>query len=169
MDGMDMSSHDHGSSSSDMSSMSMMSMTFFGGTGTSLYSNQFTPTTTGGYAGACIFLIVLTILYRSLFALKAMLEARWIDQALQRRYVVVADKTPESERIRRDTDAKTGTLSTNGVEEEVKVVHMPKRGVMPWRFSVDLPRACLVTVMVGIGYLLYVLPTLLASPLLATY
>jgi solute carrier family 31 (copper transporter), member 1 len=162
-------SHDHTSSSSDMSSMDMssmdssdtmsmshMQMTFFGGTGTPLYSTQFTPDSVGAYAGACIFLIVLTILYRCLFAGKALLEQRWMDQALQRRYVVVADKTPESERVRRDSTAKSGTLSTNGVEEEVKVVHMPKRGVMPWRFSVDLPRALLVTVMVGIGYLLFV-------------
>lgn len=135
-------------------SASEMAMTFFGGAGTSLYSQQFTPTTTGGYAGACIFLIILTIIYRSLFALKTILENRWTNQAVQRRYVVVADKTPEAERVRTDEDAKTALMSANGMEEEVKVVYRSNKGPQPWRFSVDLPRAALVTVTTGVGYLL---------------
>lgn len=137
-----------------------MAMTFFSSTSTSLYSEAFTPSTPAGYAGACIFLVTLTILYRSLFAFKAVVEARWVDKALKRRFVVVADRVSEAERVRGDPDAKMATMTTNGIDEEVKVVNMPKRGVMPWRFSVDLPRAVLVTVMVGMGYLLY------ASPLL---
>lgn len=133
---------------------SMMAMTFFGGAGTPLYSMQFTPTTTGGYAGACIFLIVLAAIFRSLYAVKAVLEHRWASQAVQRRYVVVADKTPEAEKIRSDEDARTALISANGVEEEVKIVYRPSKGAQPWRFSVDLPRAVLVTVMTGLGYLL---------------
>lgn len=132
-------------------------MTFFGGTGTPLYSMQFMPTTTGGYAGTCIFLIILAIVYRGLFAFKAMLENRWMTQALNRRYVVVADKMPAAERIRSSGESKTAVLTANGVDENVMVVHRPKSATMPWRFSVDLPRAGLVTVIVGLGYLLYVL------------
>lgn len=131
-----------------------MAMTFFGGTGTPLYSMQFTPTTTGAYAGACIFLIILTMLYRSLYALRAVLENRWTNAAIQRRYVVVADRTPEAERIRSDEDAKTAVMTANGIEEEVKIVYRPTRGAQPWRFSVDLPRAALATVTSGVGYLL---------------
>lgn len=67
---------------------------------------------------------------------------------------MVADKTPMSERLERDPDAKHAVLSANGVEEHVRVVQQANHGVQPWRFSVDLPRAALVTVMAGVGYLL---------------
>jgi copper transporter 1 len=71
---------------------------------------------------------------------------------------VVAEKQPVSEQARTDPDLKTAILTANGVEEHVKVIHRPARSVQPWRFSVDLPRALLVTVMTGVGYLLYVVP-----------
>ena len=73
---------------------------------------------------------------------------------MQRRYVVVANKTPVSERISSDVDSKTAVLSVNGVEENVKVVHSPVQHVQPWRLSVDVPRALLVMVIGGVGYLL---------------
>jgi len=131
-----------------------MTMAFFNSQETSLYSKDWTPSGTAGYAGTCIFLIILSVFYRSLFAMKHILESKWTDEAWNRRYVVVADKQPESERAKRDPDLKTGMLTTNGVEEHVKVLHKPVRGVQPWRFSVDLPRALFVTVILGIGYLL---------------
>jgi hypothetical protein len=133
---------------------SEMTMAFFNSHNTPLYSKGWTPSGTGGYAGTCIFLIILSIIYRSLFALKHILEARWRDQAWNRRYVVVADKQPVSEQMQQAPDLKTAVLTANGVEAHVKVLHKPTRGVQPWRFSVDLPRACLVTVIAGIGYLL---------------
>jgi len=133
---------------------SEMDMTFFTSHTTPLYSLKWQPTSTAGYAGTCIFLIILALIYRSLFAVKHILEQRWTDKAWERRYVVVADKQPVSEQARIDPDLKTAILSANGVEENVKIVHRPVRGVQPWRFSVDLPRSLLVTVMVGIGYLL---------------
>ena len=83
------------------------------------------------------------------------MEKRWLDEASNRRYIVVAGRSPEAERISEDSDAKTGTLLTKrGVEETVRVVTRKVRDVQPWRFSVDVPRAAAVTVMVGIGYLL---------------
>lgn len=62
----------------------------------------------------------------------------------------------------RPSDGKgglTGVLSANGVEEKVRLVQpvdVLAGGLWsrPWRLSVDLPRALLVTVMVGVGYLL---------------
>ena len=130
-------------------------MVFFTSTSTALYSASWVPHSAGGYAGVCIFLILLAIVFRSLFALRAILEARWLDQALQRRYVVVRGRAPEAERIEGDADAKEARLvSARGVEEKVKVVKKEKRGAMPWRFSVDLPRAGLLTVISGVGYLL---------------
>lgn len=132
----------------------MMATEFFNSETTPLYSSGWTPSGTGSYAGTCIFLIVLAILFRSLFAVKHLLEARWADQAYQRRFVVVVDKQPISEQYQSDADSKTGVLTANGVEENVKVVQKPTYTVQPWRFSVDLPRAGLVTLIAGIGYLL---------------
>jgi hypothetical protein len=135
----------------------MMSMEFVNIQTTPLYAAGWTPSSTGGYAGTCIFLNILAILFRSLFAAKHILEARWADQAHQRRFIVVADKQPVSEQYRDDLDSKTGVLTANGVEENVKVVHKPTHAVQPWRASVDVPRAGLVTIISGVGYLLYVL------------
>jgi len=56
--------------------------------------------------------------------------------------------------IDQDPDAKTGSLITvNGVEENVKVVQA-KGGFMPFRLSVDVPRAAVVTVIAAVTYLL---------------
>lgn len=84
-----------------------------------------------------------------------MLELRWSAAARNRRYVVVAGRTPESGRIESDPDAKEGSLVTaQGVEERVKVVQATKQPVIPFRLSVDIPRALMTFVIVGIGYLL---------------
>jgi copper transporter 1 len=139
-----------------MGSSSNMSMgsTFVNSHTTPLYSIAWTPKSSGGYAGTCIFLIILAIIYRVLLAGRHIVENRWRDKAWQRRYIVVADRTPVSEQLQRDPDAKTAILTANGVEEHVKIVHRPTRGVQPWRFSVDLPRAILTTIVLGVGYLL---------------
>ncbi|KAJ5376823.1 Ctr copper transporter [Penicillium cosmopolitanum] len=149
MDGMDMSSD-----SSSSSSMSMP-MVFTNSHTTPLFSNTWTPSSTGAYAGTCIFLILLAIIDRSLFALKAVMERRWRAAHLNRRYIAIAGRTSESERIEADPNAKLSTLiSAYGVEENVKVVHNVADGPIPWRFSVDFPRAGLVLCIIGISYLL---------------
>ena len=129
-------------------------MAFFNSKTTALYAKSWQPSGTTGYAGTCLFLLFLTIAFRSLFAVRRGLENRWMVQALNRRYVVVADRQPVSEQLRTDPDLKSGVLTTNGVEETVKVVHRSITGPQPWRFSVDLPRAALFTLTTGIGYLL---------------
>jgi hypothetical protein len=99
------------------------------------------------------------MLARGLVAIKSVLEQRWLDAARSRRYVVVADQTPMAERVAaadQDPDSKTSMLvSAQGVEERVRVVQR-RAGppVMAWRFSTDLPRAALVAVTAGVGYLL---------------
>jgi len=121
---------------------------------TPLYGAGWTPTTAGGYAGSCIFLVFLAILLRLLFAGKALLEQRWSIAARNRRYVRVHGRTTEAGRIDQDPDAKTGSLITvNGVEENVKVV-VAKSEFMPFRLSVDVPRAALTTVIAAVAYLL---------------
>lgn len=141
----------------------MMQMIFFSSTSTPLYSSDWTPRTTSDYAGTCIFLMSLAALFRALFAVKHAMEKKWYDRAARRRYIVIAGKPPEAQRTREDVDANSGTLLTKmGLEEDVRIVRRNVREVQPWRLSVDLPRAGLVTTMTGIGYLLYVVKTILS-------
>jgi hypothetical protein len=81
----------------DMSSMrsngGSMSMVFTTDHSTPLFSSQWTPTTGGGYAGTCIFLVALAILSRVLLAYRHFQEHRWHDKAVKRRYVIVAGES----------------------------------------------------------------------------
>jgi len=141
----------------DSDSMSSMSMTmmFTNSHTTPLYANSWTPSSEGGYAGTCIFLVLLAMMLRLLFAAKAICEQRWLMNAQKRRYVLVRGRATEAGRIDQDPVAKTGSLVTaNGVEENVKVVQAKTRAVVPFRLSVDVPRACLTTVLAGVSYLL---------------
>ncbi|KAJ4321089.1 hypothetical protein N0V84_005558 [Fusarium piperis] len=144
------SSHSsHGSSSS-----SIMAMVFQTQRQTPLYSDSWTPESAGAYAGTCIFLAILAIIARCLVAFKTVMEARWLDREAARRYVAVNGKLPLAEQIASGPDARRMTLTENGVEETVVVVERKRAATRPWRFSVDPVRACLDTVIVGIGYLL---------------
>lgn len=135
--------------------MTSMQMVFVNSQSTPLYSKSWTPSSTGQYAGTCIFLICLAMTLRGLLAAKHILEIRWSAQARDRRYIVVQGRTPESGRIENDPDAKDGALITaQGVEERVKVVRSVKQQVIPFRLSVDVPRAGLTLVIVGVAYLL---------------
>jgi hypothetical protein len=152
-----------------MSNMTTAMATFFSSTTTPLYSQGWTPKTAGGYAGTIIFLILLGALSRLLIALRTGLESKWHHAALRRRYVVVAccgdpaageqgvvAKETLAERLAADPTGSTATLTANGVEESVRVVQAPQKGPVPWRLSVDAPRAGLVTVQAGVMYLLMV-------------
>lgn len=95
------------------------------------------------------------MMLRLLFAAKALCEQRWIAAARKRRYVLVKGRTTEAGRIDQDPDAKTGSLVTaQGVEENIKVVQARGAAVVPFRLSVDVPRAILTTVIAGVSYLL---------------
>jgi len=145
-------------SSSDSSSMTMsqMAMVFFTSTDTPLFSASWAPHSTGNYAGTCIFLIMLAALFRFLFAVKAWKENAWLEAELKRRYVTVVGKLPLSQRISNDLDTKRMVLSVNGIEENVMVLQRHGLKVRPWRLSVEPVRACIDTVLAGIGYLLMI-------------
>lgn len=132
----------------------MMQMTFFTATNTPLYSESWTPQNAGQYAGTCIFLIVLAITLRAIFTAKFFLEARALKNALKRRYVVVAGEKAVTDQAMDDGNSMTGILTSNGVQEDVRIVSAPAQHTQPWRFSVDLPRALLMTVAAAVGYLL---------------
>ena len=106
------------------------------------------------YAGTCVFLIVLAVIFRFLIAFKSVLEHRWIDAELNRRYVVVRRNVDTKERVSSDSDPKRALLTENGVEEDVMIVQKHVKGVRPWRITTDGPRAAIDTVIAGILYLL---------------
>ena len=154
---MDMSNM-HSGHSTGMS----MSMVFTTDHSTPLYSSQWTPTSSGGYAGTCIFLVVLAIISRLLQAYRHLLEVKWHDRAVQRRYVVIAGESPAQREKQLGADetetSEEATLTVRGADERVRVLRTSRRGVetQPWRISTDLPRACVFTVQAGVGYLLSV-------------
>lgn len=143
-----------GMSGTETTSHGMMQMAFFTATNTPLYSDSWTPQNAGQYAGTCIFLIVLAITLRALFTAKSFLEARAMASALKRRYVVVAGQKSLAEQAMNDGSSMTGILTTNGLQEDVRVISAPVKHTQPFRFSVDLPRALLMTVAAAVGYLL---------------
>lgn len=96
------------------------------------------------------------MILRSLFAVKTICEHKWSAAARNRRFILIKGQSTEAGRIDRDPDAKTGSLVTaQGVEEEVKVVQAKSKAILPFRMSVDVPRAILTTIIAGVGYLLY--------------
>ena len=89
-----------------------------------------------------------------------MLEVKWHDKAMKRRYVVIAGETTEQRERQlgfRDSEkTEEATLTSRGLDERVRVLRASRRGIetKPWRFSTDLPRACVFTVQAGLRYLL---------------
>ncbi|KAI8648734.1 hypothetical protein NCS55_01481700 [Fusarium keratoplasticum] len=122
------------------------------GAGTSLYCSLWNPTSVDGYAGTCLFLIVLGVILRSLVAVKAVLERRWIDAELNSRYVVVKRKSI-NECMGGDSESNRSLLTENGVERNVFVVRRGMEGARPWRITVDGARAAIDTVIAGVLYL----------------
>lgn len=114
------------------------------------------PSTIGQYAGICISIVVLAIVFRSLLALRAIRERKQLDAKLNLRYVVVSGRMPLEESPLGDNNSTKVVLSANGVEEDVIVVKKKPKDVRPWRISTDTPRALLDTTIAGVGYLLYV-------------
>lgn len=138
-DDTDMSGMSHSSSSSSGTGMTMV---FFTSTSTPLFAAAWTPRSTGTYVGTCVFLIVLGVIYRGLHAWKAVLERRWA-AAVRGRVVVVA-KGKES-----DEDDEGPPKETKEATPVAEVT-----AARSWRWSSDLPRAALLTVNSGVGYLL---------------
>ncbi|KAI5371117.1 putative Ctr copper transporter [Septoria linicola] len=155
---MDHSSMSSDSSSSSGMSMGSMSMVFTTDHSTALYSSAWTPQSTGAYAGTCIFLIILGVISRLLLAYRHVLETKWHDKAVKRRYVMVAGESASERQLDTTADEKSeqATLTMRGLDENVRVVRMPRQQAQgtPWRFSTDLPRACIFTLQAAVGYFL---------------
>ncbi|KAF1355301.1 Ctr copper transporter [Delphinella strobiligena] len=141
-----------------------MSMVFTTDHSTPLYSNGWTPTTSGAYAGTCIFVAVLAIIARCLQAWRHTLEVNWQEKKLNPRWLSVSNKDAASEGASSASSepqekSDEAVLSVRGIGGKVRG---GKGGLgrkrcgnsIPWRLSVDLPRACIFTVQAGVGYLL---------------
>ncbi len=126
-------------------SMSSMMMAFFTSTSTTLYSITWTPSSKGQYAGTCVFLILLGTIFRALFALRAIQEAKRLEAERKRRYVIGSGMKKKS-----DYDSK------EAISTESSVLEVPPRKVRPWRISTDVPGAIMDTIIAGVGYLLSV-------------
>lgn len=117
--------------------------TLFASTSTPLFSTKWTPSTTGQYAGLCIFIIILAVFFRGLFSYRAIQERINInhDIELKRRPIIDATKKKDEERATLD-------------ERDIGAGNRKRRGNVPWRITTDVPRALLDTVIAGVGYLL---------------
>lgn len=137
-----------------------MSTVFFASTTTPLYSTAWSPTSPSTYAATCLFLILLALALRLLYAVHANLESIWLRRARSLREIVVAgEDAAEGVSAVRSQEKQLDARSDGPGDETTRLMREQLgkgRRVQPWRLSVDLPRACLVTVMAGVGYLLCV-------------
>jgi copper transporter 1 len=125
-----------------MVEMSMMSMTFFTSTTSSLYSSSWTPNSAGQYAGTCIFLIVFAVLFRGLLAVRLNIFD-----------VVSAIKLRRSDGF---------------IHQEAYAFDCKQPTRRTWRVNEALMLAALDVLIAGIGYLLFVKPGLIEELLTMT-
>ncbi|KAK9474134.1 Ctr copper transporter family-domain-containing protein [Dipodascopsis tothii] len=147
---MDMSSTT--SSSMDMSSSSSMSMLFHTSYTESLFASGWTPSTNGKYAGACIFLIVLAVVYRCVHVVKFRTEKYFVRCECRRGGHLAAARSSsdsESEKPVRSRHTGSGNCCSSA-----KFSIFDLHDVRPWRLSVEVPLALLQVLLSGIGYLL---------------
>ncbi|KAF1345039.1 Ctr copper transporter [Delphinella strobiligena] len=115
-------------------------MTFFTSTSTPLFSMTWTPKTTGQYAGTCIFLIVISLIFRAIIALRSYMEAStWSRSPLSsvpEAYKSFPKSAEDGDGCAVDTQARAT--------------------VQPWRVGVEGSRAVLDVMIVGVGYLLMI-------------
>lgn len=130
-----------------------MAMVFFTSTTTPLYSPAWTPSTTGQYAGTCIFLIILSTAFRALLALKHWAEAAlWSVPPARRSRALLAASAGG---VGGETDEEKFAAAKGGADASSRAVAQGSRGyARAWRINVDGSRALLDVVIVGASYLL---------------
>ncbi|KAJ6104056.1 Mitochondria protein Fmp29 [Penicillium sp. IBT 18751x] len=119
--------------------MSEMIMTFFTSFKTPLFSEDWTPTSKGQYAGTCIFLIVLAVILRLLIAIRPVLEGRLWTDGLQHATI---DGKPD-----------TQTKHMSGVQ--LSMQELGNRWSR-WRVNPAAGRATYEMVVAGVAYLLMI-------------
>jgi hypothetical protein len=106
-------------------------------------------------------LIVLALISRMLASYRYILESKWHDRHVNRRYITVSSEPIGDQEKAAGPEAASGdnnaTLTIKGLRDQVRVIRSPMQQgvhVAPWKFDTDLPRACISTVQHGVGYLL---------------
>ncbi|KAK1857116.1 copper transporter [Colletotrichum chrysophilum] len=140
---MDMTEHNHGHSNDGDGSMTMP-VVFHTAMSTSLFSETWTPRTTGQYAGTCLTLIIFTIILRALLAFKPRLETTvWADDDTRGRLVVGHDdEETGKEGMPTRSNSKRQRNSDNGM-----------RGIIS-EANIRLGRAIYEVIIALLGYLL---------------
>ncbi|KAF7922891.1 hypothetical protein BELL_0403g00060 [Botrytis elliptica] len=113
MSGMSMASSTSSSmsmSSDTMMGMDSMAMTFFTSSTTPLYSMDWTPSTTGQYAGTCIFLIVFAAIFRALVAVRVHFYQLLAAADTRRSGGLIYEPHREEKSIRRQWQAREAIL-----------------------------------------------------------
>lgn len=90
------------------------------------------PMSIGACIGTCIFLVILAVIFRLPIAFKSVLEKRWIDAEVNRRYVVITKKSNTKERISSDSESNSALLTENGVEGDIMVVRKHMKDARRW-------------------------------------
>ena len=134
---------------STSTSMSSMSLIFTTSTSTPLFFSSWAPSTTGQYAGTCIFVITLAFILQALLTSRSILNRRWLNAEIARQ-----ERARQGRR--KKVDDVSVVLSSEGTSEDVVIQKRRTVKRAPWRLYVDLPRALLDTLVAFVGYLLMI-------------
>ena len=131
-----------------MHMMSSMEMTFVVSQFTPLFATVWKPKSLGQYVGTCVFLIVLGFLYRFLVAFKAVQENSWAISSKELNEHLIINVVQPGDA---GSELEIGGVGFRVPESKGSIKGW---GGRPWRGNVDLVRAALTTLNVGVGYLL---------------
>ncbi|KAK7204919.1 Ctr copper transporter family-domain-containing protein [Myxozyma melibiosi] len=136
--------------SSTSSSMDMTSMSFHANSQDFLLATGWTPSNRGQYVGACIFLIVLAVIYRATHVIKHRTERYLVARA--RVNAVPAASPPEDSDLEKYVAASGASTSA----EQRRQVPRPFdfTHARPWRVSIDVPLSVIQFFLSAISYLL---------------
>ncbi|KAK9483918.1 Ctr copper transporter family-domain-containing protein [Lipomyces starkeyi] len=135
------------STDGSMSMSSMSSMSFHTSIFDFLFSRGWTPSSRGQYAGTCIFLILLAVIYRLTHVLKHRTERYLNARARQlARNIATAHF---------NMDLNVGSFEKSARETTTEPEPpLQFRNVRPWRVSMDMPLSLIQLVLAGVAYLL---------------
>jgi solute carrier family 31 (copper transporter), member 1 len=117
--------------------------------GDNLLFQTWHPTSSGALAGACIGLVVVALLERWLFAVRAGLEAYWRHKALA--LASSGSQTAEAEKCRDDDAASSNSFAK---DKDFPPTVRKVRTVPPFIVGHDIPRGVIHAAQALLGYIL---------------
>ena len=128
-------------------------MTFFIASDTPLLFAWWRPSSNAHYAVTCLILMLLAASFRALLSGKHILERRWSHQH-QEKIANRFNHIPLAKYNKQSEVSSNAPLDADSIEEQIREVNRAGTSKQPWRLSVDLPRALLVTLISVLGYFL---------------